>query len=343
MLRGMYPQAAILGCAGPTLTRDEVWTFRRNPPLGFILFARNLENREQIADLVGHLRSTVGRDDAPVLIDQEGGRVARLRGDGWWDAPPAGRFGALARTALPAACEAARLNARLIADDLASAGIDVDCAPVLDLDIAGAHQIIGDRSYGGDPVVVAALGRAVCEGLLAGGVLPVVKHIPGHGRSAVDSHLALPRVDAEREVLDAGDFEPFRLLADLPMAMTAHIVYAAVDVGRAATVSAAVIAQVIRGAIGFDGLLMSDDLGMHALDGDLGNRVRAALNAGCDIALHCSGVAEDNAAVLEAAPRMTEQAMVRWQRAAAMRHQPEPFDRAAAIARVEELLSAAAA
>jgi len=283
------PRAVILGCAGPDLAADERAFFRDADPLGFILFARNIDTPERAQRLVDALRSSVARADAPVLIDQEGGRVARLRPPHWRKAPPARLLGDLYRRDPERGLEATRLNARLLAADVASTGADVDCLPVLDLAFPETHDIIGDRAYAAQPEAVAALGRAAAEGLMAEGVAPVIKHMPGHGRATVDSHAALPRVGASREELERTDFLPFRLLADLPLAMTGHLLFDAVDPGAAITVSARGVQDVIRGHIGFGGLLLSDDLSMQALGGSIGERAAKALLAGCDLALHCNG------------------------------------------------------
>ena len=289
--------AAILGCAGLAPSAAERAFFREADPLGYILFARNIESPEQVRRLVDDLRGCAGRADAFVLIDQEGGRVARLPVPPWRASPAAGRIGALYREVPSAGLEAARLNAGLIAADLRGLGIDVDCAPVLDLHLPGAHDIIGDRSFGADANAVAALGRAACEGFLAGGVLPVIKHVPGHGRATRDSHKALPVVDTARDILADTDFAPFRALRDMPAAMTAHVVYGAIDPAHPATVSPTVLRDIVRGAIGFEGLLIGDDLSMAALQGDLAARATAALAAGCDLVLHCNGILDEMAAV----------------------------------------------
>ncbi len=283
------PRAAILGCAGLDLTPDERDFFRDSDPLGFILFARNIDTPERARRLVEELRSSVARADAPVLIDQEGGRVQRLKPPHWRKAPPARLLGELYARHPEHGLEATRLNSRLLAADVASIGGDVDCLPVLDIAFPQTHAVIGDRAYANQPEPVAALGRAAAEGLLAEGVMPVVKHIPGHGRSTVDSHDALPRVSASREVLERTDFLPFKLLADLPWAMTGHLLFEAIDPAAAITVSPGGVKEVIRGHIGFDGLLLSDDLSMQALGGSLGERAARSLAAGCDIALHCNG------------------------------------------------------
>ena len=330
----------IFGCAGPELDLDERAFFAHVNPLGFILFKRNCESPAQLADLVAALRDTVGRPEAPVLIDQEGGRVARL-GPPRWRAAPAARAFALIAGADPArAGEAARLNARLMAAELADAGIDVDCAPVLDVPVEGAHDIIGDRAHGADPATVAALGQAVCEGLLAGGVLPVIKHVPGHGRARADSHVELPRVDAPIDELRRTDFAPFRALAHMPWAMTAHVLYGAIDRTRAASVSPVVIDRVIRGDIGFTGFLVSDDICMKALSGTEADRAAAVIAAGCDAALHCSGKLADMRPVADAVAPLTRAAAERFARAHAMKHPPEPLDRAAAAARLADMLGA---
>jgi beta-N-acetylhexosaminidase len=304
----------IFGCAGKELGAAERAFFSRTNPLGFILFARNCETPDQIRALVADLRASVGRADAPVLIDQEGGRVARLKPPQWRAAPPAERFGALADRNREAGLEAARINSHLIGRELAALGIDVDCAPVLDLRLPGAHDVIGDRAFGGTPRRVADLGRAVCEGLLSAGVLPIVKHIPGHGRAMADSHFDLPVIKVSRAELEATDFEPFRLLADMPWAMTAHLVYAAIDPDRPATLSPKVIAEIIRGHIGFDGLLLCDDLSMKALKGDLGDLAREALAAGCDIVLHCNGQMDEMTRIAAAAGTMSATAERRFRR-----------------------------
>ena len=333
--------AAILGCTGTTLNDAERRFFARAQPLGFILFARNCETPQQIAALVRELRASVGRADAPVLIDQEGGRVLRLRPPVWFGAPPAARYAeALARDA-KAGHEAAWLGARLIADDLHALGIDVDCAPVLDVPTPGAHDVIGDRAFGRDPATVARLGRAFAEGLLAGGVLPIVKHTPGHGRANADSHHALPVVDAPREDLEAQDFAPFRALNDLPWAMTAHVVYSALDAAPA-TLSPRVIGEVVRGWIGFDGLLIADDLNMEALSGSLAERAALSRKAGCDIVFHCNGRLNEMEQAVAGAGAMNEVGVARWLRAHAWKRRPEPFARAEAAARLDGLLAGTA-
>jgi beta-N-acetylhexosaminidase len=331
------PRAIVLGCAGERLSSDEIRLFAASDPFGFVLFRRNCRDPDQLRALIGEMRDAVGRADAPVLIDQEGGRVARLQPPHWRRYPTPALIGALPD---PQAAEAAWLGARLIADDLAALGITVDAVPVLDLPVSGADPVIGDRAYGSEPERVARLGRAVCEGMLAGGVLPIIKHIPGHGRAQVDSHRNLPRVDATREMLIASDFAPFRTLSAMPWAMTAHIVYTAIDADAPATFSPAVIDGVIRGHIGFDGVLISDDISMGALEGSLGERTRRALDAGCDLALHCNGVLAEMEEVTEAAPPVTAAAQSRLARAEMLRRSSlQPFDRAAAEARFDASLA----
>lgn len=333
------PRAAIVGCSGLVLTDAERHLFEREQPVGFILFSRNVDSPAQVRALVEEFRAVVGRADAPVLIDQEGGRVRRLRPPHWYDSPPAAVFGALSVQAPALAVEAARLNARLIAADLADLGIDVDCAPVLDVPAPGSHDIVGDRAYSADPNGVIALGRATHEGLLDGGVLPIIKHIPGHGRAFADSHLELPVVTASLAELRAFDFRPFQALADAPWAMTAHIVYQALDPDRPATCSRIVIESVIRGEIGFDGVLVSDDVSMKALTGPFGERTRAALDAGCDLVLHCNGDMDEMCAVLAAAPPLTDAAALRLDRAAAQKRAVPLPDRTTAMAQLQGWLS----
>jgi beta-N-acetylhexosaminidase len=334
--------AAILGCSGPALTAEETAFFRRVRPWGFILFGRNVTGPDQVRALTEALRETVGRPDAPVLIDQEGGRVARLIPPHWHARAPAGLFGALYAQAPERAREAVYLNARLIAHDLTQLGINVDCLPVLDVPVAGAHDIIGDRAFAPDPATIIALGRAQIEGLMDGGVLPVMKHIPGHGRAGADSHVALPRVSAKVQELSASDFVTFRSLSQCPIAMTAHVVYESIDPQRPATTSPKVIRDVIRGEIGFNGLLMSDDLSMKALDGALSVRARLALFAGCDLALHCNGDMDEMRHVAAGVSELKGPALKRSEHALAHLAAPSPFDHEAAEARLAALLGATA-
>ena len=308
-------RAAIVGIAGTRLRPEERRLIAAHDPLGFILFARNCRTPDQVRALVADLRAAVGRGDAPVLIDQEGGRVARLRPPHWPDQPPARAIGRLAEADEGAGREAAWLHARLLAADLAPLGITVDCAPVLDLAWPGRTAAIGDRAFSADPKIVGLLGRAALDGFLAGGVLPVIKHLPGHGRARVDSHLELPVVAASRDELAASDWRPFRICRDAPLGMTAHVLYPALDPDWPATHSARIIDEVIRGAIGFDGLLLSDDLSMQALGGRLGERCARALAAGCDVALHCNGDLGEMVEVLAAAGPLSDAAEGRLARA----------------------------
>ena len=323
----MSDSAAILGCSGPSLTADERAFFRDVRPWGFILFARNVTGPDQVRELVQSLRETVNRPDAPVLIDQEGGRVQRLGPPHWRRFPPGRAYGDLPGNDPLFRREIARLGARLLAHDLAGLGINVDCVPVLDVPDPSGHEIIGDRAYAGTADEVAVLGRAAAEGLIAGGVLPIVKHIPGHGRGMADSHLELPVVEASWAELDARDFAPFKALSDMPMAMTAHVIYAAIDRRRPATTSRKVMRTVVRGAIGFDGLVMSDDLSMKALSGDFAERARASRAAGCDVVLHCNGAMREMIAVTQGAGELSGLAAMRAKAALArLAKVAEPFD-----------------
>jgi beta-N-acetylhexosaminidase len=325
--------AQIFGCAGKDLSADERAFFRETRPFGFILFARNLESADQTARLVAALRETVEDATAPVLIDQEGGRVQRIKPPMAPLYPPGALYGRLARKDPFLGQAFARLGARLIAHDLAALGINVDAVPVLDVPQPGAHDVIGDRAYDATPDGVARLGRAAAEGLIAGGVLPIIKHIPGHGRSMADSHHELPRVTASRSALEAVDFPPFAALSDMPMAMTAHVVFEAFDASAPATTSPVVVDQVIRRAIGFDGLLMSDDLSMKALGGDFQDRARRSLAAGCDVVLHCNGDRAEMAATARAVPALSGAALRRAEAAMArLPSRTEPLDEAEARA-----------
>ena len=330
----------IFGCAGTTLAPEERDFFRRVQPFGFILFGRNIETRAQVRALTAALRDTVNDPRAPVLIDQEGGRVARLKPPQWPARPAQAVFGTRFAADPEAAREAAYLNARLIAADLRDIGVTVDCLPVLDLPVPGAHDIIGDRAFSSDPHVVIELGRAVIDGLMDGGVLAVMKHVPGHGRAGCDSHLALPRVSVPVEQLSAADFVTFRSLAHCPMAMTAHVVYDAIDPNRPASLSPRVVKEVIRGEIGYQGLLMTDDLSMQALSGPLSARAKAALFAGCDVVLHCNGDMGEMQDVAAEAKPLEGQWLKRAEQALGHLAEPAEFDPGAAAARLNELLSA---
>lgn len=281
--------AVVFGCAGPQLGASEASVFREANPAGFILFGRNCVDPHQLATLVDDLRNTVQRAEAPVLIDQEGGRVARLKPPHWPKYPAARSFGDLARTDRAAALEAVRLNSMLIGLDLISLGITVNCAPTIDVPVEGAHEMIGTRAYGLDPQLVTEMGRAACDGLLDANVTPVIKHLPGYGRAQVDSHLALPVISEAIEELDGSDFVPFKALSHLPWAMTAHALVKAVDPEYPATLSSRVIEVIIRRRIGFKGILITDDLSMNALPGAVPDRVAGCLAAGCDLALYGNG------------------------------------------------------
>lgn len=329
----------IFGCSGPVLEPQERDFFREVQPWGFILFGRNVQDREQVAALVSALRETVDDPKAPVLIDQEGGRVMRLKPPVWPERPPQAHFGRLHETQPERAAEAAYLNARLIAADLGEMGINVDCLPVLDVPVAGAHDVIGDRAFAKDPSVVIELGRAVINGLLDGGVLPVMKHVPGHGRAGCDTHLDLPHVDSPIDELSASDFVTFRSLSNCPLAMTAHVIYDAIDPNRPATTSPKVVRDVIRGEIGFPGLLMTDDLSMDALRGPLGARAKAALFAGCDVVLHCNGRMSEMAEVAAETGPLQGPSLKRAEQALALLETSGAFDRVAATMRLKELLT----
>lgn len=326
-------RAAILGLLGPNLSPHEAAFFARVNPWGFILFARNVEDPAQLRRLTADLRACVGRD-APVFVDQEGGRVQRLRAPHWSEwLPPLDMVRLVTDAATPgqgldAACRAMELRYRLIAAELRAVGIDANCAPCLDVASPDTHAFLLNRCFSDDPAVVAALGRAAANGHLAGGVLPVVKHMPGHGSATLDSHKDLPRVSATRDALEAHDFAPFRALRDLPIAMTAHIIYDAIDAANPATTSAPMV-QVMRQDIGFDGLLISDDLSMNALAGTLADRAAATIAAGVDIALHCNGNMAEMTPVAEAAGELTPAAAARCAAALALRIDPQTVDIAA--------------
>lgn len=305
-----------LGLSGLRLTQDEEAFFRDVDPAGFILFRRNVADQDQLRALTDSLRAIAGRADVPILIDQEGGRVARMQPPAWPAFPPAERFDRLYDVAPASAIEAAKANAQAIATMLHGAGINVNCLPLLDVRQPDAHDIIGDRALGAEPLRVVALGRAVLDGMRAAGVVGVVKHIPGHGRAMADSHVELPVVTATAEDLES-DIRPFVTLNGAPMGMTAHVVYTAWDADECASLSQKVIGDIIRGRIGFDGLLMSDDLGMHALAGDFGERAAGVLAAGCDIALHCSGDMAEMQAVAAAVGPIGDGARARLDRAMA--------------------------
>ena len=339
----MSARAFITGVSGPELSAAEREFIRGMRPWGFILFKRNIETPSQVTKLVVELRDALGEPDAPVLIDQEGGRVQRLGPPHWRIYPPGAVFGVLYDIDPSLGVSAARLNARLIAADLIDLGITVDCLPLADVPVPGADAVIGNRAYGTEPAKVAAIARAVTEGLEQGGVLPVVKHIPGHGRATADTHFRLPEVDTPQSELERTDFAAFRPLADLPMAMTAHVVFSALDPAHPATTSATIIAQVIRGVIGFQGLLMSDDVSMNALSGSIAERTRAIFTAGCDMVLHCNGKLDEMREVAAETPELSGTALERARRALASRKPPQAFDRLAARAELDALIEKAGA
>jgi beta-N-acetylhexosaminidase len=339
----MNSRAFITGVSGPELTAAERDFIAAERPWGFILFKRNIETPAQIALLVRELRGAIGNPDAPVLLDQEGGRVQRLGPPHWPVYPPGAVFGALYDIDRVAGLTAARLSARLMAADLIELGVSVDCLPLADVPVAGADAVIGNRAYGTEPDKVAAIARAVTDGLEQGGILPVLKHIPGHGRATADTHFRLPEVDTSKAELERTDFAAFQPLADLPMAMTAHVVFSALDPAQPATTSATIIRQVIRGVIGFQGLLMSDDVSMNALAGSIAERTRAILTAGCDMVLHCNGKLDEMREVARETPKLSGKALQRAGRALASRRAPQSFDRLAARAELDALIDRAGA
>jgi beta-N-acetylhexosaminidase len=329
----------IFGTSGLTLTADESAFFREANPAGYILFKRNTETRDQVRALTDSLRTLHGRDDLPILIDQEGGRVQRMGPPEWPAFPPGAAFGKLYETAPMSAIEAARANAEALALMLAEVGINVDCLPLLDVRQPETHPAIGDRAYGSDPMWVAALGRATIDGLRAGGVVGVVKHMPGQGRAVVDSHHDLPVVSADAATLEV-DLAPFRSLNDAPMGMTGHIIFEAWDKERPSTLSSTIINDVIRGHIGFDGLLMSDDLDMNALEGDVSDRAAGCVAAGCDLALNCWGRMDEMIRIADKLPTITVRAAERLAAAMATISPPKSVDKIAAlIAKRDALLA----
>jgi len=324
--------ATILDASGLRLTAQEKALFRAVKPFGFILFARNIDTPEQVRALCDELREAAGHE-AVITVDQEGGRVQRLRAPHWrdWTAPLD-----FVQAAGPNAAEAMYLRFRLIADELHRVGIDSNCAPMVDVAGAQTHAFLRNRCYGTTPDAVATLGRAAADGMLAGGVLPVVKHMPGHGRATMDSHFDLPQVDAPRAALDTHDFAPFKVLNDLPMGMTAHLVYDAID-PRPATLSP-VMMQLIREDIGFDNLIMTDDISMKALSGEVDDIAAGALAAGCDVVLYCNATLEDRTRVADTAGEMSDAAQTRAARALAMRRTPDDVDIPALTAKLDRLL-----
>ncbi len=332
--------AFIAGCSGPILSTAERDFFARTNPWGLILFKRNCETPEQLKTLTTAFRAAVGRKNAPVFIDQEGGRVQRLGppSNAWRRYPAARAYGEAFSASALTGLRAARNVGRLMAEDLIAAGITANCVPVLDVPQPDAHEIVGNRAYSDRIEAIMALARAHAAGFADGGVLPVIKHIPGHGRARADSHLELPVVDAKREELEAVDFPPFAAMADAPMAMTAHVVYTALDKTAPATLSKKVISNVIRKQIGFRGLLMTDDLSMKALSGSYGEKTERALAAGCDIVLHCNGEMDQMEEVAAAAGALKGKALARAKAALKMARKPQPFDRKQALKDLEAVL-----
>jgi beta-N-acetylhexosaminidase len=339
----MNTRAFITGLAGTEVNAAEREFIRGHRPWGFILFKRNVETPAQVATLIKELRQELGQPEAPVLIDQEGGRVQRLAPPNWPVYPAGAVFGKLYDIDPALGLAAARLSARLIAADLDDLGVTVDCLPLADIPVAGANAVIGDRAYGAEPGKVAAIARAVTEGLEQGGILPILKHIPGHGRATADTHLDLPVVDTPRAELERTDFAPFKSLADLPMAMTAHVVFSALDPAQPATTSATIIEQVIRGVIGFEGLLMSDDVSMNALAGSIAERTRAVFAAGCDMVLHCNGKLDEMREVARETPELSGKPLQRAGRALASRKAAQAFDRLKARTELDMLIGRAGA
>jgi beta-N-acetylhexosaminidase len=333
-------RAFITGLAGPALTAEERQFLKEAEPWGLIVFTRNVRSADGLRRLIDEFRDAVGHH-APVLIDQEGGRVQRLGPPQWPSYPPGAAYGALYDQDRQIGLEAAKLGARLIAADLAALGIDVDCAPLADVPATGGDPVIGDRAYGTTPDKVAAIAAAIATGLLEGGVLPVLKHIPGHGRATADSHERLPVVSTDRATLETTDFAAFRALKTLPLGMTAHVVFTAIDPVAPATCSATIVRDVIRDSIGFRGLLMSDDVSMGALTGSLGERTRAALSAGCDMVLHCNGKMPEMQAVAAETPQLAGEAARRADAALAARKPPAPIDLAAARIEFVNLMASA--
>jgi len=333
-------KAMILGSSGPTLTADEIALYRDERPWGFILFARNCIEPQQITDLVAAMRDSIGRPDAPVLIDQEGGRVQRIRPPMLEKYPSAAVLGELYGQDREKGLRASWLMSRLHAFDLMKFGINVDCLPVLDVPVEGASNVIGDRAYGFDPKIVSEMGKAAAEGLKAGGMLPIMKHMPGHGRGMADSHHELPVVTASRAELEAHDFVPFVAMNDELMAMSAHIVFTAIDPNDPATISRKVIDEIIRGHIGFDGLLVSDDTSMNALKGTIGERAARIVGGGCDIVLHCNGVMDEMKAVVKEAIPLAGDALRRTKAVEAAFGAGDGADEAAIRAEFHGLLAA---
>lgn len=330
--------ALIFGCEGHALSADEIALYKDVRPWGFILFGRNIDTLDQVRALVDQFRATVGYA-APVLIDQEGGRVQRIKPPLARKYPSGADLGAIYQVDREKGIRAAWLMSRLHAFDLYKLGINVDCLPVLDVPVPGSHDVIGNRAYGHDPVTVYEMGQAAADGLKAGGVLPVMKHMPGHGRGFADSHHSLPVVDTPLETLKAHDFEPFRRMNGELMAMSAHVVYTAIDPDRPATTSSTVIEDILRGYLGFDGLLMSDDSSMNALAGTLGERAANIVSAGCDIVLHCNGLMDEMKAVAANVPELSGKALERANRVMDAFAKPDADDEAALAEEFETIMN----
>lgn len=331
-------KAFITGVEGTSLSNDERYFIDHEHPWGMILFARNIEDPRQVHRLVDEFRDAVGRGDAPVLIDQEGGRVQRLRPPHWQEYATGQMLGKLWQNDKKLGEEIIYAHSRLIAHDLYALGINVDCLPCVDVPVSGGHDVIGNRAYSTHANEVAEIGRIACEGLMAGGVLPVIKHIPGHGRAGADSHKELPEVHASHEELAASDFVPFKALNDMPMAMTAHVRYSALDQNLPATTSPHVISNIIRDEIGFNGLLMSDDLSMEALEGDFAHRTDACFTGGCDLVLHCNGVLREMDEISAVCPVLEDEALARAEATTALFVEPNEIDVDALRARYREIL-----
>jgi beta-N-acetylhexosaminidase len=335
-----HVHAFISGCSGYSLTSEEKKFFRERQPWGLILFARNCQSRKQLLDLTNDFRDCVGRKDAPVLVDQEGGRVQRLSpATGPWRKYPAPATYERYYNEYPLhALRVVRSVGRLMAVDLDEVGINVNCVPVLDVPVKDAHRIVGDRAYGSSPETINVIARQHVAGFMQGGILPVMKHAPGHGRAMVDSHTELPRVDASRAALEIADFRTFAAFADCPMAMTAHVIYTAIDEKAPATLSRIVIRNLLRKQLGFNGLLMTDDLSMKALSGSFDSRVKAALHAGCDVMLHCNGDLNEAQEIADAAGPLAGKSMARAKAALRQRQKPLPFEEKDAMADYETIM-----
>ncbi len=335
----MTLKAFIAGVAGPRLLDEEKAFLKEARPCGLIVFDRNIENRDQLKRLVADYREAVGSDQQFILIDQEGGRIQRMRAPHWQVWPAGARYGKLYKTDPAAARLGAELIHQMMSEELADVGINVNCVPLLDIPVAGAHDIIGDRALSSDLETIIALGRCVAQGNLNGGVLPVIKHIPGHGRATSDSHVALPTIAASRAELEQTDFKTFKALNDFPLGMTGHLLMTGLDPELNVSVSKQIITDVIRGWIGFDGLLMSDDLSMEALSGTIGERGRDVVEAGCDVALYCKGVYDQMLDVAACVPDLEGQAKQRFERALSQIKPPVPYDKALALELLSKLQS----